>query len=70
MQWRTVGLSALCLVTMTGCPEEFGKEGRVNKAVHKDALELIQKPCTREDFERYCEGGRENSEQCRQACGG
>jgi len=69
MGWRTAGLCALCLVT-TGCPEEFGKEGRIQRAAHKDALELIQKPCSREAFEKCCDGGREQSEQCREACGG
>jgi len=69
MRWTTAGLCALCLMTMTGCPEEFGKEGRIQRAAHQDALELIQKQCTRADFERYCEGGREASEKCREVCG-
>ena len=39
MRWllATVTISSLA---MTGCPSEFGKDGRVNKAVHKDMMDL------------------------------
>ena len=70
MQWRTVGLCALSLVTMTGCPEDFGKDGQMDQAIRKDLLELLQLQCPRAEFERYCNGGRENTEECRNACGG
>lgn len=69
MRWRTAGLCALCLVT-TGCPEEFGKEGRIQRAAHKDALELIQKQCTHAEYRDYCGGGREKTAKCIEECGG
>jgi hypothetical protein len=70
MRWRTAGLCALSLLTLTGCPEEFGKEGRIQRAAHRDALELIQKHCTQAEYERYCEGGRERTAKCIEECGG
>lgn len=70
MRWRTAGLCALGLVAMTGCPEEFGKEGRIQRAAHTDALELIQKQCTLAEYRVYCEGGREKTAKCIEECGG
>lgn len=54
---------------MTGCPEEFGIEGRVNKAVHKDVMESIPSRCTKQQYEKLCAGGRERSKECRETCG-
>lgn len=68
MRWRT-GLCALSLKTLTGCPEEFGKEGRVNRAVHQDVMDMLQKSCSAEEAELYCSRGREESEECLNACG-
>lgn len=68
MRWRTAGLCALSLVT-TGCPEEFGKEGRVQRAVHQDTLELVEKACSEEDAQRYCANGQERSAACIERCG-
>ncbi len=69
MRWRTAGLCALSLAVMTGCPEEFGKEGRINRAVHKDTMELLQKSCSEEDAQQYCANGQEQSEECLKRCG-
>jgi len=57
------------LMLMTGCPTEFGKDGRVNKAVREDALELISQPCDPRELERYCGPGKENSPECIEKCG-
>jgi hypothetical protein len=69
MHWRHVRMGVLALM-MTGCPSEFGKDGRVNKAVRKDSLELVKEYCSTEVYKRYCEGGRERTQQCRDKCGG
>jgi hypothetical protein len=68
MHWRHVGMSVLALM-MTGCPSEFGKDGRVNKAVRKDALELVKKHCSPEDRELFCGGNKRYTQKCRDMCG-
>lgn len=70
MRWRIAGGCALSLVVMTGCPEDFGKEGTIDRAIHRDALELIQKHCSTREYERFCAGGRDKTAECIQACGG
>jgi hypothetical protein len=58
------------LVAMTGCPSEFGREGRIAKAIHQDSMELVRKHCSEDQLKEYCGSGQENSERCRQKCGG
>jgi hypothetical protein len=62
-------MSVLALM-MTGCPSEFGKDGRVNKAVRKDSLELVKRRCSETDYALYCGGDREHTQECRDQCGG
>ncbi len=69
MHWKHVGTGLLALTMMTGCPSEFGKEGRVDRAAHKDSLELVRRRCSPEEVQRYCAHGRENSKECRDKCG-
>ncbi|XXF78276.1 hypothetical protein P2318_00530 [Myxococcaceae bacterium GXIMD 01537] len=70
MQWRGAGLGMLSLIAMTGCPEDFGKEGRIDRAVHRDVRERLQQNCSWEDFTAKCRPGREQSKECIEACGG
>jgi len=60
---------AMALILMTGCPSEFGKDGRVNKAVHKDAVELLLEECDTQIFDIWCDNGRENTPECIAKCG-
>jgi hypothetical protein len=63
-------VAALSVLTATGCPSEFGKEGRVSKAVRKDSQEqLMIKRCSDWERRRVCSPGKEDSDECR-ACGG
>ena len=58
------------LMLMTGCPSEFGKEGRIAKAVRKDTLELVREyDCDDETRKQYCDGGRHNTSECIEMCG-
>jgi hypothetical protein len=70
MRWRRAAIGVFAIVTMTGCPSEFGKEGRVSKAVRQDALELSKKHCSAADLKRFCDGGRERTQECIDKCGG
>ncbi len=67
---KAVALVISALV-LSGCPSEFGKDGRVAKAVHKDSeqqqLELTQ--CSDQRKREVCAHGKENSDECRK-CGG
>lgn len=69
MRWQSAWTCTLALVTLTGCPEEFGKEGRIQRAIHQDMMELHQKYCSDEDIRAFCEGGKEQSEECRRCIG-
>lgn len=69
MRWRTAGLCALSWVAMTGCGDGFEKGGRIDRAVHKDVMESLQKTCSREEALKYCREGQEKSEECLKRCG-
>jgi hypothetical protein len=69
MQWLRAGTGTLALMILTGCPSEFGREGRVAKAVHNDSLELVRKYCSEKDYKTFCEGGREHTPECIDKCG-
>lgn len=69
MRWWKAGLSALSLVLITGCPDGFGKGGRVDRAVRQDMLELHRKYCSEDDLERFCGGAMKNSATCIRMCG-
>ena len=68
MRWCHVGAGMVVLMLMTGCPTEFGKDGRINKAVRNDMLELTSKPCDPDIFMKYCYGGKEDTPGCREKC--
>lgn len=69
MRWHDAGTGMVALMMLTGCPSEFGKDGRVNKAVRDDSLELVRKYCDQETRKKYCGGGRENTPECINKCG-
>lgn len=56
---------AISSLAMTGCPSEFGKDGRVNKAVHKDMMEFGIQRCSNERLAEVCGPGKETSDDCR-----
>lgn len=69
MPWRTVAALALGLVGLTGCPEDFGKDGTNDRAVRKDMQELLLKhDCSEKEFRMFCSEGREQTEECRRQC--
>jgi hypothetical protein len=70
MRGLQAGVAVLAILVMTGCPSEFGKDGRVAKAVHKDSQEQLGiTRCGDRERDRVCAPGKENSEECRK-CGG
>jgi len=69
MRWRHVGTVLFALVMSTGCPSEFGRDGRINKAVRQDAQGLILDDCPEEIFQKFCGDGRENTPECIEECG-
>jgi hypothetical protein len=69
MRWHLAGFGLLAVSVTTGCPSEFGKGGRIDRAVHQDALELTRKYCPPEVHQRYCGDGKQDTEECRNQCG-
>jgi hypothetical protein len=71
MRWLRVGAVVLSVMATTGCPSEFGKDGRIAKAVHRDAKEqiIIIRQCEDRYRTQVCAPGKENSEECLE-CGG
>jgi hypothetical protein len=61
--------AALVLMVSTGCPSDFGKGGRVDRASHKDSLELVRKHCSQQEYDEACGGDRKYTQGCRDACG-
>lgn len=70
MRWPTAGLWALSVLVLAGCVEDFAKEGRIDKAIHKDVMERLRKNCTDKDIHKYCPAGSEQSVECLKKCGG
>ena len=62
----------VCMLSpaVMGCPEVHRPGGLADKAAHKDALELIPERCSKEVREEYCGGGREDTQECLERCGG
>ena len=69
MRCRPAGPGLLLLMSLTGCPSEFGRDGRVNKASHQDTLNLVRKYCDRATYEAFCSNGREKTDPCIEECG-
>lgn len=68
MRWRTCLLGMLSLVALTGCPEDFGIDGRMDQAVRKDMLESIPRQCSEKEVREYCTPDKP-VELCREKCG-
>jgi len=69
MRWSVVATGLFALVMSTGCPSEFGRDGRINKAVRRDSKELLQNDCPRAIFLEFCSNGREDTPECIEECG-
>lgn len=68
MRWRHAGAAVLFML-QTGCPSEFGKDGRVNKAVHQDTMDLVIKRCGPREYEEFCGGSKRGTSECVKMCG-
>ena len=68
MWWLQAGVGVFALM-MAGCPSEFGKEGRISKAVHQDTLGIVGKRCSEKERWEVCKGPNKDAERCRE-CGG
>jgi hypothetical protein len=69
MRWLQAGLGVLALIVAAGCPSEFGKEGRIAKAIHEDTADMVIKRCSEEWRDKVCAPGKEASPKCLE-CGG
>jgi hypothetical protein len=63
-------MGVLALIMMTGCPSEFGKDGRIAKAVHQDSMDhLVITRCSEARRDEVCGNGKGKSRACLE-CGG
>jgi hypothetical protein len=72
MRWLWVGVVVLSGMATIGCPSEFGKDGRIDKAVERDTQEklLMLKSCSDALRDAVCgDGPYKNDKKC-QECGG
>ncbi|SEU31655.1 hypothetical protein [Stigmatella erecta] len=67
MRWLPTGVAVIFLAALSGCPSEFGRDGRVAKAIRKDSAELVSERCSDEKIEEVCAEGKEESPDC-EAC--
>ena len=65
MGWLRPGVAVLWGMAMMGCPSEFGKDGRISKAVHKDTANLVIKRCSKAKIEEVCGNGKQYTSECR-----
>ena len=70
MRWPRAGMGVLALLMMTGCPSEFGIDGRLDKAAEKDAKELARQRCSQQQRDQVCGNGQEKTRRCIEECGG
>lgn len=67
MHWIAAGRWALLAITLAGCSQTFGKGGSLDRALDKDRKTLLDTSRTGSIYEKFCEGGRQNTELCRWA---
>jgi hypothetical protein len=68
VRWMTVGLLALSLLGVLGCPHAFGRGGTIDKAIHKDVMERLKNGrCTPNELDLYCSEGKD-LEDCLEQC--
>jgi hypothetical protein len=70
MRRPTAGLWMLSLIVLTSCMEDFAKNGRIDKAVHKDVMEMLRKNCSERQIKQFCPVEDELSQECFDKCGG
>lgn len=68
MVWRALCVGAVFLLALTGCPQEFGKNGRIDKAIHKDLMDQLRKSCSKELYQQHCAEGM-SLDECLEWCG-
>ncbi len=64
MRWLQGVVGALSIMALAGCPSEFGRQGRIAKAVHKDSMERVTERCSDEEIEEVCADGKEHTKEC------
>lgn len=66
MRWFRMTVGVLSVLAMTGCPSEFGKEGRLNKSSRKDSQEhlLFINGCSEARKKEVCEGPYRDPVEC------
>lgn len=67
MRRRVACIGLLSLLALTGCPEDFGKDGTMDRAAHQDVEDMFRKRCTQEKYEEFCKDPL--SKECREVCG-
>jgi hypothetical protein len=66
MRWLQAAVVALSVLALTGCPSEFGKDGRIAKAVHQDSMDLVIKRCSKAKIEEVCGNGKQQTPECKE----
>jgi hypothetical protein len=71
MRWLLAAMVVLS-TALTGCPSEFGKDGRVNKAVHDDTQDhlLFITECSKERYREVCGPGKWDTDDCQRCRAG
>jgi hypothetical protein len=68
MRWKTAWGCVLLLAGTLGCPHAFGRGGTIDRASHKDLMEMLKDgPCSDADIKRFCSPGRD-LETCLNLC--
>ncbi|RYZ37734.1 MAG: hypothetical protein EOO71_26840 [Myxococcaceae bacterium] len=66
---HSVGMWLCALGCLSACPEVHRQGGFADQASHRDAVEQVPKgECPPATYMRYCTNGREQSDECIEAC--
>lgn len=65
MRWLHTAVVMLAVLPVLGCPSEFGKDGRIGKAAHKDTADMTIKRCSQAKIDEVCGNGKQNTPECK-----
>jgi hypothetical protein len=69
MRWRHGLMSAVLLLTGTGCPHDHMRDGFIDRAARKDEKEALKHPCPPgESWQKVCKESDEGESECKWGC--
>lgn len=69
MRWRHGVMSAVLLLTGTGCPHDPRRDGFIDRAARRDEMEALKHQCPRgQSWQRVCDEPDDDESECEWGC--